>query len=107
MSKINYTEAMRFLIDYAVKNLDPEHALNGRTFTDEDYADRFENVCNEFADKKIMKDLQGDDLDVIELVMDVESEYDIEIDDGWLGSTGDDPSLGQLAEQVVLLTKGN
>lgn len=37
--------------------------------------------------------------------MELEEEFQVEIDDGWLGSKGDDPTMGELAELVVALRK--
>ncbi|AFU64396.1 hypothetical protein [Salmonella phage SKML-39] len=106
-SKPTYVEVMRHLAQYATDNLNLE-------VSDEDKSSikgivDTEVVINDALDKlaglRTKKDLGGDELDVIELVMDVEEEFNVEIDDGWLGSKGDDPTMGELAELVVALRK--
>lgn len=49
--------------------------------------------------------LNGDDLDVIEVVMEIEGEYNVEIPDEWLGRHGDNPSVGEFADLVFSLLK--
>ena len=39
--------------------------------------------------------------------MDLEEEYDVEINDNWVGNHKDDPTLGDLAEYVVRLINKN
>lgn len=106
-SKPTYVEVMRHLAQYATDNLNLE-------VSDEDKSSikgivDAEVVMNDALDKlaalRTKKDLGGDELDTIEIVMDLEEEFNVEIDDGWLGSKGDDPTMGELAELVVALRK--
>lgn len=59
-----------------------------------------EGAMDELGKLHLKQDLDGDDLDVIELIMELEEYYNIEIDDGWVGSHGDDPSIDALARYV-------
>lgn len=106
-SKPTYVEVMRHLAQYATDNLDLE-------VSDEDKSSikgivDAEVVMNDALDKlagmRTKKDLGGDELDAIEIVMDLEEAFQVEIDDGWIGSKGDDPTMGELAELVVALRK--
>jgi acyl carrier protein len=77
----------------------------GLTYLDFGFTEEDEDALDKLAGLRTKKDLGGDELDAIEIVMDLEEEFDVEIDDGWLGSKGDDPTMGELAELVVALRK--
>ncbi|AKJ73730.1 hypothetical protein [Salmonella phage SS9] len=106
-NKPTYVEVMRHLAQYATDNLNLE-------VSDEDKSSikgivDAEVIMNDALDKlaglRTKKDLGGDDLDAIEIVMELEEEFNVEISDGWLGGKGDDPTMGELAEYVVALRK--
>ena len=106
-SKPTYVEVMRHLAQYATDNLNLDAVevkypnvkkmIDGEVATDD--------ALDKFAGLRTKKDLGGDELDAIEIVMELEEEFQVEIDDGWLGSKGDDPTMGELAELVVALRK--
>lgn len=105
-SKPTYVEVMLFLAKYATDNLnmdlwreeDKRKLLDDVTAANEDAMDKL-------AGLRTKKDLGGDELDGIEIVMELEEEFVVQIEDGWLGEKGDDPTMGELAELVVALRK--
>lgn len=105
--KPTYVEVMRHLAKYATDNLnldaDEVEYPNVKKMIDGEVAT--DDALDKLAGLRTKKDLGGDELDVIELVMDVEEEFKVDIDDGWMGSKGDDPTMGELAELVVALRK--
>lgn len=105
-SKPTYVEVMRYLAQYATDNLNLDlwRDDDKRKLLD-DVASQNEDALDKLAGLRTKKDLGGDELDAIEIVMDLEEEFQVEIDDGWLGSKGDDPTMGELAELVVALRK--
>lgn len=105
-SKPTYVEVMRHLAQYATDNLNLDlwRDDDKRKLLD-DVAAQNEDALDKLAGLRTKKDLGGDELDAIEIVMDLEEEFQVEIDDGWLGSKGDDPTMGELAELVVALRK--
>ncbi|CBW37990.1 acyl carrier protein [Salmonella phage Vi01] len=101
-NKPTYVDVMRDLAQYACDNLNMETWRNG------DHKEKFDNIddnIDALAPLRAKSDLGGDDLDMIELIMEVEEQYDVEISDDWVGKRGDDPTLGELAELVVALRK--
>ncbi|EGJ6623256.1 hypothetical protein INC21_003210 [Salmonella enterica] len=101
-NKPTYVDVMRVLAQYACDNLNMETWRNG------DHKEKFDNIddnIDALAPLRAKSDLGGDDLDMIELIMEVEEQYDVEISDEWVGKHGDDPTLGALAELVVALSK--
>lgn len=105
-SKPTYVEVMCHLAQYATDNLNLDlwRDDDKRKLLD-DVASQNEDALDKLAGLRTKKDLGGDELDAIEIVMDLEEEFQVEIDDGWLGSKGDDPTMGELAELVVALRK--
>lgn len=104
--KPTYVEVMRHLAQYAADNLNMDlwRDDDKRKLLD-DVSSQNEDALDKLAGLRTKKDLGGDELDAIEIVMDLEEEFQVEIDDGWLGSKGDDPTMGELAELVVALRK--
>lgn len=104
--KVTYVEVMRHLAQYATNNLNMElWREEEESKLLDDVLAANEDAMDKLAGLRTKKDLGGDELDVIEIVMDLEEEFEVEIDDGWLGSKGDDPTMGELAEFVVALCK--
>lgn len=106
MGKPTYIEVMNLLAKYASDNLNmalwqSEKAVKVL----HDVQTSNDDAIEKLAGMRCKKHLGGDDLDAIELIMELEEEYNIEIDDGWVGSKGDDPTMGELAEYVVNATK--
>lgn len=104
--KPSYVDVMRFLAQYATAN------LNMDIWRDEDKSKLLadvtaqnEDALDKLAAQRTKKDLGGDELDIIEVVMELEEEFQVQIDDGWLGERGDDPTMGELSELVVALRK--
>lgn len=105
-SKPTYVEVMRHLAQYATDNLNMEiWREEEQNKLLDDVAAQNEDALDKLAGLRTKKDLGGDELDAIEIVMDLEEEFQVEIEDGWLGSKGDDPTMGELAELVVALRK--
>ncbi|ECB2088342.1 hypothetical protein EVH07_12580 [Salmonella enterica subsp. enterica serovar Newport] len=105
-SKPTYVEVMRHLAQYATNNLNMEiWREEEQSKLLDDVLAANEDAMDKLASLRTKKDLGGDELDAIEIVMDLEEEFQVEIDDGWLGSKGDDPTMGELAELVVALRK--
>lgn len=106
-SKPTYVEVMRYLAQYATDNLNLEVSDDDKSSI-KAIVDA-EVVVNDALDKlaalRTKKDLGGDELDAIELVMELEEEFKVEIDDCWLGGKDDDPTMGELAEYVVTQRK--
>ncbi|WPJ72212.1 hypothetical protein DEEACLCL_00195 [Salmonella phage CRW-SP2] len=103
MSKPSYPDVVRF-----VAKLFSEHGYtsnqNHKKLAFDSEADFDENLE---AIKNIRlkgQDLQCDDLDVIEVVMELEDEYEVDIPDEWLGRHQDNPTLGEFAALIIELT---
>lgn len=104
--KPTYVEVMRYLAQYATDNLNLDlWSDDDKRKLLDDVASQNEDALDKLAGLRTKKDLGGDELDAIEIVMELEEEFQVEIDDGWLGSKGDDPTMGELAELVVALRK--
>ena len=105
-SKPTYVEVMRYLAQYATDNLNLDlWSDDDKRKLLDDVASQNEDALDKLAGLRTKKDLGGDELDAIEIVMELEEEFQVEIDDGWLGSKGDDPTMGELAELAVALRK--
>lgn len=112
MSKnVSYIDVMRFLVQYAGDNLNMElwcEKYHSETIQRAvDNIDKLEDQLESLAPLRVKEHLGGDELDAIEIIMDLEEEYDVEISDGWVGNHKDDPTLGDLAEYVVRLVNKN
>ncbi len=107
MSKnVSYIDVMRFLVQYASDNLNMElWREKQHSKTIQSAVDKIEEQLEALAPLRVKEHLGGDELDAIEIVMDLEEEFDVEITDHWIGSHKDDPTLGELAEHVVHLSK--
>ncbi|QBQ79030.1 acyl carrier protein [Escherichia phage vB_EcoM_KWBSE43-6] len=107
MSKnVSYIDVMRFLVQYASDNLNMELWREKKhSVTIQSAIDKIEDQLESLAPLRVKEHLGGDELDAIEIIMDLEEEYDVEITDYWVGSHKDDPTLGELAEHVVHLLK--
>lgn len=107
MSKnVSYIDVMRFLVQYASDNLNMELWREKKhSVTIQSAIDKIEDQLDTLAPLRVKEHLGGDELDAIEIIMDLEEEYDVEITDHWIGSHKDDPTLGELAEHVVHLLK--
>lgn len=107
MSKnVSYIDVMRFLVQYASDNLNMELWREKKhSVTIQSAIEKIEDQLDTLAPLRVKEHLGGDELDAIEIVMDLEEEYDVEITDHWIGSHKDDPTLGELAEHVVHLLK--
>lgn len=110
MSKnVSYVDVMRFLVQYAGDNLNMElwrekqHSKTIQTAVDN--INQIEDQLEALAPLRVKEHLGGDELDAIEIVMDLEEEFDVSISDHWVGTHQDDPTLGELAEHVVHLSK--
>lgn len=105
MSKHSYPEIVRYIAGlFADHGFGPsEETKNKFSFdSEEDFDKNLEAV----KDIRMQGDeLLCDELDVIEVIMDIEEEYDIEIPDEWIGRHQDNPTLGELADLVLALTK--
>ncbi len=107
MSKnVSYIDVMRFLVQYASDNLNMELWREKKhSVTIQSAIDKIEDQLDTLAPLRVKEHLGGDELDAIEIIMELEEEYDVEITDHWIGSHKDDPTLGELAEHVVHLSK--
>lgn len=107
MSKnVSYIDVMRFLVQYASDNLNMELWREKKhSVTIQSAIEKIEDQLDTLAPLRVKEHLGGDELDAIEIVMDLEEEFDVEITDYWVGSHKDDPTLGELAEHVVHLLK--
>lgn len=107
MSKnVSYIDVMRFLVQYASDNLNMElWREKHHSATVQSAIDKIEDQLDTLAPLRVKEHLGGDELDAIEIVMDLEEEFNVEITDHWIGSHKDDPTLGELAEHVVHLSK--
>lgn len=107
MSKnVSYIDVMRFLVQYASDNLNMELWREKKhSVTIQSAIDKIEDQLDTLAPLRVKEHLGGDELDAIEIIMELEEEYDVEITDHWIGSHKDDPTLGELAEHVVHLLK--
>ncbi|BAN78490.1 acyl carrier protein [Klebsiella phage 0507-KN2-1] len=107
MSKnVSYIDVMRFLVQYASDNLNMELWREKKhSVTIQSAIEKIEDQLDTLAPLRVKEHLGGDELDAIEIIMDLEEEYDVEITDHWIGSHKDDPTLGELAEHVVHLLK--
>lgn len=107
MSKnVSYIDVMRFLVQYASDNLNMElWREKHHSVTIQSAIDKIEDQLDALAPLRVKEHLGGDELDAIEIVMELEEEFDVEITDHWIGSHKDDPTLGELAEHVVHLSK--
>lgn len=107
MSKnVSYIDVMRFLVQYASDNLNMELWREKKhSKTIQSAIDKIEDQLDTLAPLRVKEHLGGDELDAIEIIMELEEEYDVEITDHWIGSHQDDPTLGELAEHVVHLLK--
>lgn len=107
MSKnVSYIDVMRFLVQYASDNLNMElWREKQHSVTIQSAIDKIEDQLESLAPLRVKEHLGGDELDAIEIVMELEEEFDVEITDHWIGSHKDDPTLGELAEHVVHLSK--
>lgn len=104
-TKPTYTDVLDFLISSDNFLADDAGRIQAMKEMDDDVKrdDQYDAV----AALRIKKDCVGDELDFIETIMSLESEYNIEIEDDWLAGHGDDPTLGELAKLVVDLAKKN
>lgn len=107
MSKnVSYIDVMRILAQYASDNLNMElWREKHHSKTIQSAVDKIEDQLEALAPLRVKEHLGGDELDAIEIVMELEEEFDVEITDHWIGSHKDDPTLGELAEHVVYLSK--
>ncbi len=107
MSKnVSYIDVMRFLVQYASDNLNMELWREKKhSVTIQSAIEKIEDQLDTLAPLRVKEHLGGDELDAIEIIMELEEEYDVEITDHWIGSHKDDPTLGELAEHVVHLLK--
>ena len=107
MSKnVSYIDVMRFLVQYASDNLNMELWREKKhSVTIQSAIEKIEDQLESLAPLRVKEHLGGDELDAIEIIMELEEEYDVEITDHWIGSHKDDPTLGELAEHVVHLLK--
>lgn len=107
MSKnVSYIDVMRFLVQYASDNLNMELWREKKhSVTIQSAIEKIEDQLDTLAPLRVKEHLGGDELDAIEIIMELEEEYDVEITDHWIGSHKDDPTLGELAEHVVHLSK--
>ena len=107
MSKnVSYIDVMRFLVQYASDNLNMELWREKKhSVTIQSAIEKIEDQLDTLAPLRVKEHLGGDELDAIEIIMDLEEEFDVEISDYWMGTHKDDPTLGELAEHVVHLSK--
>lgn len=107
MSKnVSYIDVMRVLVQYASDNLNMElWREKQHSTTIQSAIDKIEDQLEALAPLRVKEHLGGDELDAIEIVMDLEEEFDVRISDHWVGTHQDDPTLGELAEHVVHLSK--
>lgn len=104
MGKPTYIDVMNVLAQYASDNLNMEAWREEReNKVVKDAAASNDDAIEKLAGMRCKKDLGGDELDAIELIMHLEEEFDIQIDDGWVGGKGDDPTMGEFAEYVSSL----
>lgn len=104
----NYVDVIKYLAQKASDNLDLSLHFSAEEEVNSirrDLENNVEDSIEKFAGLRCKSDLGGDELDVIELVMDLEEEFDVEISDYWMGTHQDDPTMGELAEHVVHLSK--
>lgn len=103
-SKPTYVDVMRFLANYASNNLSMElwrGEKENKVLAD--VAAQNEAAFDQLATMRTKEHLGGDELDVIEIIMDVEEEYQVELSDEWCGLHKDDPTMGEIAQAVVSL----
>lgn len=103
---VSYVEVMRYLAEYASNNLNLQEWMEEdkrKILTD--ITTQNEDAFDKMAPLRTKKDLGGDELDAIEIVLELEDEFDVQISDEWVGSHEDDPTMGELAELIVALTK--
>lgn len=104
MGKPTYIDVMNVLAQYASDNLNMEAWREEReNKVVKDAVASNDDAIEKLAGMRCKKDLGGDELDAIELIMHLEEEFDIQIDDGWVGGKGDDPTMGEFAEYVSSL----
>lgn len=104
MKKPDYSDVISFIGKYVGDNMNINY--NPLTKQKRELLSQVEQdvdgAIEQMGKLRLKKDLGGDDLDMIELVMEIEEEFEVQIDDGWLGGKGDDPTLDELAQFVVL-----
>lgn len=101
MGKPTYIDVMNVLAQYASDNLNMALWQSDKVVKVlHDVQASNDDAIEKLAGMRCKKDLGGDELDAIELIMHLEEEFDIQIDDGWVGGKGDDPTMGEFAEYV-------
>lgn len=104
MSKPSYPEVVRFVAKLFSEHgyMSPQTRSNFAFDSEADFDKNLEDI--KYIRMK-GQDLQCDDLDVIEVVMEIEDEYNIEIPDEWLGRHQDNPTLGELVDVTLALVQ--
>lgn len=105
MPKHNYVDVAREVVRIITEYVQFGDDFEKQKIPAYDSERDFEANIDGFKDKAIKRDMMGDDLSVIEVVMGIEEEFEVDISDEWLGRHGDDPTIDDFVNVVLELLK--